>query len=123
MEAFADPANDAVVVAVPPRWHLELTMKALESGKHVLVEKPAFPALDDYRTAIAARDAGRRVVIVGENDHYKPAAVYLRKLLRRGTIGDLVFATFSTVANRARAASACAGLISPRLRLERLRGM
>jgi predicted dehydrogenase len=98
--AIADPANDAVVVAVPPAWHLDLTLKALAAGRHVLVEKPAFPALADYHTAAAARDAAGRVVIVGENDHYKPAAVYLRQLLRRGVIGDLLLATFNTVANK-----------------------
>jgi predicted dehydrogenase len=102
--AIADPANDAVVVAVPPRWHLDLTLKALAAGRHVLVEKPAFPTLADYQAAVAARDAAGRVVIVGENDHYKPAAVYLRTLLQRGVIGELVFATFNTVANKPKAA-------------------
>jgi hypothetical protein len=48
--AIADPAIDAVVVAVPPRFHLPLVLKALEAGKHVLVEKPAFLTLDDYET-------------------------------------------------------------------------
>ena len=103
--AIADPANDAVVVAVPPRWHLDLTLKALAAGRHVLVEKPAFPTLADYQTAVAARDTAGRVVIIGENDHYKPAAVYLRKLLRRGVIGDLLFATFNTVANKPKGAA------------------
>ena len=36
--AIADPSVDAVVVAVPPKWHLELTLQALAAGKQVLVE-------------------------------------------------------------------------------------
>jgi predicted dehydrogenase len=35
--AIDDPAVDAVVVAVPPRFHLDLTMRALDAGMHVLV--------------------------------------------------------------------------------------
>jgi UDP-N-acetylglucosamine 3-dehydrogenase len=102
--AIADPSVDAVVVAVPPKWHLELTLQALAAGKHVLVEKPAFPGLDDYATVAAARDRASRVVLVGENDHYKPLAVYLRRELARGAIGDLVFASFTTIAHRLKTA-------------------
>jgi predicted dehydrogenase len=102
--AIADPQVDAVVVAVPPRFHLELVLQALAAGKHVLVEKPAFPRLDDYFTAVAARDAARRVVMVAENDHYKPLAVRLRALLRDGVIGEMVFAHFTTIARRLKGA-------------------
>ena len=79
--AIEDPRIDAVVVAVPPRFHVDLTLRALAAGKHVLVEKPAFPRLDDFTTVIAARDTAGRVVLVGENDHYKPLVVVLRQLL------------------------------------------
>jgi predicted dehydrogenase len=102
--AMADPRVDAVVVAVPPRFHLALLLQALAAGKHVVVEKPAFPSLADYHTAIAARDTARRVVIVGENDHYKPLAVRLRALLREGVIGEMVFAHFTTIAKRLKSA-------------------
>ncbi|HVH94619.1 MAG TPA: Gfo/Idh/MocA family oxidoreductase [Nocardioidaceae bacterium] len=98
--AIADPDVDAVVVAVPPRLHRDLTLDALRAGKHVLVEKPAFLSLGDYETVCAARDQVDRVVLVGENDHYKPLAVTLRKLLSAGVIGDLVLAQFTTVAQR-----------------------
>jgi predicted dehydrogenase len=98
--AIDDPTIDAVVVAVPPTFHLDLTLRGLDRGKHVLVEKPAFPRSTDYRTAIDARDRAKRVVLVGENDHYKPLAVELRKLLARGVIGDVLLAHFVTIARR-----------------------
>jgi predicted dehydrogenase len=102
--AIDDPAIDAVVVAVPPRFHLELTLQALAAGKHVLVEKPAFPCVDDYRAVMAARDRAGRVVLVGENDHYKPLAVCLRRLLARGVIGEMVFGHFTTIVERLKTA-------------------
>lgn len=101
--ALADPRVDAVVIAVPPKFHLDLTLEALRAGKHVLVEKPAFARLEDYRTAIQARDRFDRVVLVGENDHYKPLAVRLRRLVADAVVGDMVFAQFTSVAHRPKA--------------------
>lgn len=98
--AIADPSVDAVVVAVPPVFHLDLVRHALDAGKHVLVEKPAFLTMADYETALAARDRAGRIVLVGENDHYKPLAVRLRRLLADGAIGEMVFAHFATLAHR-----------------------
>ena len=98
--AIADPKVDAVVIAVPPKFHLELALAALKAGKHVLVEKPAFVRMADYEAVRVARDAASRTVLVGENDHYKPLAVKLRKLLADGVIGELVFAHFTTIAKR-----------------------
>ena len=104
LSAIADPQVDAVVVAVPPAHHLDLTLRALEGGKHVLVEKPAFLTLADYETVRAARDRAGRVVLVGENDHYKPLAVSLRALVAEGAIGEMVFAHFTTIAHRLKTA-------------------
>jgi UDP-N-acetylglucosamine 3-dehydrogenase len=98
--AIDDPQNDAVVIAVPPRFHLDLTLQALAAGKHVLVEKPAFFTSADFRTVMTARDRASRVVLVGENDHYKPLAVTLRRLLADGVIGEMVFAHFVTIAKK-----------------------
>jgi predicted dehydrogenase len=100
LEAIADPGVDAVVIAVPPRLHLDLALRALRAGKHVLVEKPAFLRMADYRAVREARDQAGRVVLVGENDHYKPLAVRLRRLLADRVIGELVFAHFVTIARR-----------------------
>ena len=94
--AIEDPRVDAVVVAVPPRFHLDLTLQALEAGKHVLVEKPAYLRMADYRSSLEARNRAGRVVLVGENDHYKPLAQCLRRLLAEDVIGEMVFAHFTT---------------------------
>ena len=98
--AIDDPRVDAVLIAVPPRYHLDLALRALAAGKHVIVEKPAFPCTVDFEAAMAARDRAKRVVIVGENDHYKPQAIKLRKWLADGVIGELVFGYFTTIAKR-----------------------
>jgi predicted dehydrogenase len=70
----------------------------------VLVEKPAFVSMDDYNAIVAARDRMQKVVLVGENDHYKPLAVRLRRLLADGIIGDMIFAQFTTIAERLKSA-------------------
>ena len=102
--AIDDPGIDAVLIAVPPKFHLDLTLQALAAGKHVLVEKPAFLRMADYETVRAARTAAGRVVLVGENDHYKPLAVTLRRLLAEGVIGEMVFAHFTTLVHRLKTA-------------------
>jgi predicted dehydrogenase len=102
--AIESPDVDAVVIAVPPRFHLELTLQALAAGKHVLVEKPAYLRMADYRTVVDARNRAGRIVCVGENDHYKPLAMCLRRLLREGAIGEMVFAHFTSIVRRLKAA-------------------
>ena len=103
-DAINDPGVDAVVIAVPPRFHLNLTLQALSAGKHVLVEKPAYPTLGDYEVVREARDRANRVVLVGENDHYKPLAVTLRQLLKDDVIGEMVFGYFSSIVKRLKTA-------------------
>ena len=99
-DAINDPTVDAVVIAVPPAFHLNLTLQALTAGKHVLVEKPAFLTTADYEVVRDARDLAKRVVLVGENDHYKPLAIKLRQLLADCAIGEMVFGHFSSIVKR-----------------------
>ncbi|MCM2258317.1 MAG: Gfo/Idh/MocA family oxidoreductase [Vicinamibacteria bacterium] len=86
--AIASPEVDAVVVLTPPDSHLELTLAALAAGKHVIVEKPAFPRAADFGPVAAAAAKAGRQVMVAENYYYKPLAVTLRGLLREGAIGE-----------------------------------
>src|SRR5690606_39106308 len=62
---FARDDVDAIVMALPPQFHAELAIQAVEAGKDVLVEKPiALTVADGERSVEAARRNGR-VFMVG----------------------------------------------------------
>ncbi len=90
-EAMDSPDIEAVLVATPPNTHLDLTLEALERGKHVIVEKPAFLRSADFvPVREAAERAGRRV-FVAENYAYKPLAHALRRIVESGALGEIRF--------------------------------
>ena len=86
--AWSSPDVDAVVLATPPHLHLEQTLAALAAGKHVIVEKPAFPAVEAFEKVREASTRSGKRVFVAENYVYKPLAGVLRRVLARGDVGD-----------------------------------
>ena len=82
---------DVVLIATPPKQHLDLTLKALEAGKHVIVEKPPFLNSSDFKLVGKARKKADRRVFVAENYFYKPLAFKLRDLIKSGIIGEILF--------------------------------
>lgn len=87
-EALEDSGVHAVLIATPPAFHLEWTLRALAAGKHVIVEKPPFPQASDFSAVEAAARSASRQVMVAENYFYKPVLRALRSMLRDGTIGE-----------------------------------
>lgn len=53
-QMLADPAVDAVIIVTPDQTHREISVAALEAGKHVLCEKPMALTLDDCKAMIDA---------------------------------------------------------------------
>jgi predicted dehydrogenase len=86
--ALASPNVDAVLIATPPDSHLELTLRALDAGKDVIVEKPPFLRAADFDAVEQAQVRTGRRVFVAENYFYKPLVQRLRKLLADGAIGE-----------------------------------
>lgn len=89
--ALADERIDAVLVATPPDSHLELTLSALEHGKDVIVEKPAFARAADFTAVRAAQLRSGRRVLVAENYCYKPLARALQRIVTSGSLGEIRF--------------------------------
>ena len=88
-EVLADPGLDAVVIATPVPTHYALAKQSLETGKHVLVEKP--PAMHaaemDELVALAAdRDL---VLMPGHLLLYHPGVLKLKELIDSGELGEV----------------------------------
>ncbi len=82
---------DVVFVTTPPALHLNLTIKALNAGKHVIVEKPPFLNYTDFTAVRKAQQKSNRHVLVAENYFYKPLACKLREIIKSNLIGEILF--------------------------------
>ncbi len=86
---LADPEIDAVYVPLPHILHVEWGVKALEAGKHVLVEKPVAMRAADIAPLIEARDRSGLVAAEGYMIVHHPQWQFVRALLAEGAVGRL----------------------------------
>jgi len=88
-ELFARDDVDAVVMALPPQFHADFAIRAVEAGKDVLVEKPIALTVPDAERAVkAARDNGR-VFMTGHVLRFHPAFEGLKALVDKGELGEV----------------------------------
>jgi predicted dehydrogenase len=88
-EVLARPDVDAVLIATPDHWHMQIALDAMKAGKDVYVEKPMVQELDEgLRVIEAARQTGR-IVQVGSQHVSSIVYAKARELFRAGAIGEL----------------------------------
>lgn len=84
------PEVDVVHITVPNRYHCEMALAALQSGKHCICEKPlAMNTSETRRLVVAARDR-KSVFAVNYNVRFYPAVLQLRDLVARGELGHII---------------------------------
>ncbi len=88
-DLFGRKDIDAVVMALPPQFHAETAIKAVEAGKDVLVEKPIALTVPDAKRAVAAAKANNRVFMVGHVLRFHPAFEKLKELIDAGELGEV----------------------------------
>lgn len=91
---LADPEIQAVSVCAANFAHAQITIQALDAGKHVLCEKPMATTLADCEAMVAAADRNHRFLMIGHNQRLTRAHVLAKQLVDDGTIGKIV--TFRT---------------------------
>lgn len=94
-EALADV--DVVSVCTPPGLHREATVAALESGCHVLVEKPMAPSLAECDAMMAAaQQQGRLLSVVGQS-RYITSIRNVVEMVRSGAYGKNLYTRVHSV--------------------------
>lgn len=90
-ELIEHPALDIVVVATTNDMLAPIALRAVQAGKHVLVEKPAARNTRELQPLIEAATATKVQVRVGFNHRYHPALLKSREIINSGVAGDLMF--------------------------------
>ena len=88
-EACALPSVDLVVIATPNDTHVSIATTALRAGKHVVVEKPLAPALEDARELASLAQSLNRLLAVFQNRRWDGDFLALTDLLARGALGEV----------------------------------
>jgi phthalate 4,5-cis-dihydrodiol dehydrogenase len=80
---------DAVYVATPNPFHAEHAITALESGKHVVAEKPMALTLEDCDRMIAAAERARVKLMVAHTRSFNPPIRKMREIISSGKLGQV----------------------------------
>ena len=86
-DAQSDPGVDLIVIATPHDSHADLAVRALDSGKHCVVDKVMALTTADADRMIAARDRSGRVLSVFHNRRWDWDYLTVKDMLLKGVIG------------------------------------
>lgn len=93
-ELLADPTIDAVSVCVHNVAHAEVTIQALNAGKHVLCEKPMATTVEDCQAMLEAAKRNGKLLMIAQNQRFNTGHQRAKELISHGIIGTPL--TFKT---------------------------
>lgn len=86
-DLLADSSIDLVTVATPNNFHKDLVIRCLESGKHVVCEKPVAMNAAELKEMMAAAKRANRLFSVHQNRRWDKDYVIIKKLIQENTLG------------------------------------
>lgn len=87
---FDDPDIDLVVVCTPNAFHADLALEALNSGKHVVIEKPVTPLASQAEELFEMAERVGKYVFPYQNRRWDGDFMTIRHILRKGWLGDIL---------------------------------
>lgn len=96
---FDDPEISMVSVAVPTPLHPELSIRALEAGKHVVVEKPLALTLGEADLMLAAAERSGKLLMPAHVLRFWPEYVAIQEVIESERLGKPMLATGYRLSN------------------------
>lgn len=88
-DVIGDPAIDAVVIATPVVTHFDIARRALQAGKHVLVEKPLAASSAECRILVETAETTRSILMVAHTFEYSVALNKAKEIIDSGDLGNI----------------------------------
>jgi predicted dehydrogenase len=88
---LAAPSVEAVAIAVPHHLHADIAVAAADAGKHVMLEKPMAPTVEECRRVLAAVDKAGVTLMPGHTLRFSLPFITAERIIRRGEIGRMRF--------------------------------
>ena len=88
-ETIARDDVDLVCITTPPKLHHEMTMLAIEHGKHILCEKPMAMNAEEARDMTAAAKNAGVLALIDHELRFQPGRMRAYEMLREGAIGKV----------------------------------
>jgi predicted dehydrogenase len=90
-DVFSNKDIDAIVIATPVFTHFELAKKALENGKHVLLEKPMTSSVAEAEQLIEIATKYNKVLMVDHTFLYTGAVQKMKRMIDSDEIGNIKY--------------------------------
>ena len=90
-DVLDQPDVEAVLIAAPASLHAALAMPALESGRHVFVEKPLATSVEDAELLAKSAERQQRTLMVGHTFLYAAPVRRLRRYILEGELGAVQY--------------------------------
>ena len=86
-----DPAVDAIVISTPVATHYDFARRAMEHGKHVLLEKPATTSVSEAEKLVDLAEKKKLTFMVDHTFIYTGAVRKMKELVEQGELGELYY--------------------------------
>lgn len=91
-DIFLNDADlDAVVIALPVRFHYEMASRSLNAGKHVFIEKPMAASVEECQKLIDLAEEKKLTLMVGHTFLYSPTVRKIKEIVDSGEIGRIQY--------------------------------